>query len=436
MPISRTASLFGWSLIIVASLFIVVSSIGTYSLRKFESRVKQLRESGEIPSLDDLVHVVENEQDDMKYHLMKVINDNPNLPVTATIPYGKQGNIIVDTESILQFELFQTEHNEIFVNLAKAANAPEASTKVTLDGDHFPIVQAHNLLQFLVWKGKVLVAKNDGQSACEVAEQLLQIGNKFKRTFLLDTILAMSLQQSAWDLVHETAKKGMLPDVDLKTLQVIDDLSNCEDNMQIYESIMRSEMAVVTHMMLNPEALPSRTEQNGHEPSHLASFVNQIPSGAAMVAGNTYLDHMMIAIEHSQAQLTEQIGLAEKHYRWNILAAFDGDPLPAYLTFRSRFGEHIAFSRAMRVLLALHHSADAQNRDAWPAEYLASLDLPNEITLDPFTNEAMIVKRQGETWQVYSVGSDFEDAGGDAGQDAGVGLTETCQDEPDQENED
>ena len=103
MPISRTASLFGWSLIIVASLFIVVSSIGTYSLRKFESRVKQLRESGEIPSLDDLVHVVENEQDDMKYHLMKVINDNPNLPVTATIPYGKQGNIIVDTESCLLY---------------------------------------------------------------------------------------------------------------------------------------------------------------------------------------------------------------------------------------------------------------------------------------------------------------------------------------------
>jgi hypothetical protein len=61
---------------------------------------------------------------------------------------------------------------------------------------------------------------------------------------------------------------------------------------------------------------------------------------------------------------------------------------------------------------------------------LADLNLPAEITTDPFTGEPLRLKKVGGEWVVYSVGQDLKDDGGDVGvpgpgknsaQDVGVG---------------
>jgi hypothetical protein len=70
-----------------------------------------------------------------------------------------------------------------------------------------------------------------------------------------------------------------------------------------------------------------------------------------------------------------------------------------------------ALSRSLRVLNALQtHQAPGGDGDRIPD--LASLGLPPDATIDPFSDKPLHVKKLPEGWMVYSVGPDGVDDGG------------------------
>ena len=53
---------------------------------------------------------------------------------------------------------------------------------------------------------------------------------------------------------------------------------------------------------------------------------------------------------------------------------------------------------------------------------LADLQLPEEVTTDPFTGNPLVMKQLPDGWVVYSVGNDLKDGGGDLDDDSDFGL--------------
>ena len=78
-----------------------------------------------------------------------------------------------------------------------------------------------------------------------------------------------------------------------------------------------------------------------------------------------------------------------------------------------------ALARSLRVLNAIQARPTAPG-DALPK--LAELGLPPEATVDPYTGEALRVKRLPQGWLVYSVGKNFTDEGGKLGDVSDVGV--------------
>lgn len=99
---------------------------------------------------------------------------------------------------------------------------------------------------------------------------------------------------------------------------------------------------------------------------------------------------------------------------------------PAVLAARRAAETQRAAVRALRVLNALEVlPSDAQV----PAD-LTTLGLPAEATVDPFTEEPLIVKRLPEGWLVYSVGPDLVDDGGTLDKMQDVGFGPAAKEEP------
>ena len=56
----------------------------------------------------------------------------------------------------------------------------------------------------------------------------------------------------------------------------------------------------------------------------------------------------------------------------------------------------------------------------------SSLSLPAAATIDPFTDQPLVIRKQGASWLVYSLGFDLKDDGGevDKGKDVGIAPLE------------
>ena len=75
--------------------------------------------------------------------------------------------------------------------------------------------------------------------------------------------------------------------------------------------------------------------------------------------------------------------------------------------------------RSLRIINALQGKSLASDKIPGMAE----LGLPNEVGVDPFNGQPLIVKKRSEGWIVYSVAQNLKDDGGklDPFEDVGFG---------------
>ena len=145
------------------------------------------------------------------------------------------------------------------------------------------------------------------------------------------------------------------------------------------------------------------------------------------VSGSTLLNQLGQAIENGQQPLTTDIALDKFEYDWNTVVAFGGDVASAFNKLRDQFGGEVAMNRVLRILLALHTADDAADRDSWSPEYLQSIGVPKDFTIDPYTGDPMTIKRVNNQWLVYSCGYDHTDDGGDCELDLRYGFDIPCE---------
>ena len=78
-----------------------------------------------------------------------------------------------------------------------------------------------------------------------------------------------------------------------------------------------------------------------------------------------------------------------------------------------------ALSRTIRVLNAIQSEPSLLTADQIDT---TRLGLPTGATIDPFTGQPLVIRKQGASWLIYSIGFDLKDDGGevDEGKDVGI----------------
>ena len=418
MPTSRLASFGGWFIIAIALMFGAGTLYSTYTISKFHDRIEHLESEGELVSLDELIYKVETETDDAIYYLDKIAAMEIDYSI---IPRDEDGEILTDEQSLALFEKFEKENQQFFEIIELAVNAPEASIRIPRTGDFD--LEVHQMEEALEWKLHALIGKNDGQSACEVAIEIMQLAEKIDGPFLMKSLLAMAFRVQTQRAIYKIATTGLLDSVDSSTLDRINDLLESADPMASYVGAIKAERSAAIYHLLNSDY----SREYKLEQSRLAKLTMKIPSGQVILAGNTLLNQLGQAIENGQQPLTTDIALDKFEYDWNTVVAFGGDVASAFNKLRDQFGGEVAMNRVLRILLAFHTADDAADRDSWSPEYLQSIGVPKDFTIDPYTGDPMTIKRVNNQWLVYSCGYDHTDDGGDCELDLRYGFDIPCE---------
>ena len=417
MPNSKIATYGGWMIVAIAVLMGIGAVYSSLTYSRFHTRVQQLQEAGEITSLDDLVYEVENELDDARFYLEKIAAMKVDYSV---IPRDENDEIKTDAQSIALFEKFAAEHQAIFEHAKLAVESPDFSIKTDDTQMGFDL-EVHRLEEAMEWKGRTLIAKRNGQGACEVAIDMLQLAKKTEHPFGGEAIQGLSFRSVAWQILYDITEHDLLSTVAPETLAEVFTLLdepdlNGPDFLATYCTALKNERSIATYYILNSENPIS--ERYGMDQSKLAKATKNIPAGPAIFVGNALLDQIGAAIADSQTPLSTKLTNAPNE-DWNILVAIGGD-LPnlqslsaGFVHLREQFGGGVAMNRVLRILLALHMADDAKDRTTWPAEYLVGLGVPEASTIDPFTDKPLTIKRVNNRWLVYSYGYDRADDGGD-----------------------
>ncbi len=110
-----------------------------------------------------------------------------------------------------------------------------------------------------------------------------------------------------------------------------------------------------------------------------------------------------------------RFGMIENRTSW-----FAQSVAPGYLNVLALECLAISEVRALRIISALQAVDHAGDREQWDRQYLTSIGVPDEMTVDILTGDSMIVRRQDDQWLVYSVGDDGLDDRGSAAADHGL----------------
>ncbi|MFT7634180.1 MAG: hypothetical protein ACI87E_005239 [Mariniblastus sp.] len=401
MPNSKFASVGGKILIALSILFGIAGSVGFYNHSRFQSRVAQLRDEGQLVSFEDFKHQVANPEDDALTYLKQVIVSAKEM--SEAIPRDELGGEKTDLESIALFQSLSAKHPELFKNISRSAQAADMTVQFDED-EQLGVMDFVKIGNVLSWKGQVLVAQGETAAAATVAWELLELAEKIDRPFVLNALLGNSFRARAVRVLGDVLASG---EVDAAIVEKINfNLDGIDFNGKYVESL-KAERSIMIYYMINPQAV---TDQSI---GRFEWVSGSLRGGAVALSGNSYLDEMELVIERCQAPPSTQYVKEEleSELGWT-LSSFSANPAAYCINLRKPIGRVTAQCRAIRIALALQSIHNADLDASFSVEDLVELGVPEEMALDPFTDQVMVVARVEGHWKVYSVGPDKNDDGG------------------------
>lgn len=123
--------------------------------------------------------------------------------------------------------------------------------------------------------------------------------------------------------------------------------------------------------------------------------------------------------------MQKRIDVAKKPYREFKAVQADNNSLseemvaPALNAGHDASTRNQALSRTLRVLNAIQSVPRLMTSDQIDT---SSLGLPADATIDPFTDQPLVIRKQGASWLIYSLGFDLKDDGGEVEEGKDVGI--------------
>ncbi len=280
--------------------------------------------------------------------------------------------------------------------LKAAANCkayrPDADfTKKPMDflGEELTTIQAaRNVARVLQKHIALLISQSKFDEATQEGLVVLQIAEHVTHEpLIISYLVSNAIRGMALSSLAATLQRG---DVSIDVRSKLEkELSQYDDNMYFAQAII-SERAFGNSMC---QELPW-------------SWWRSIRSG--------YLTSMQ-----------KRIDLARKPYKdFHAAQAADNGfsesmVAPALHAAREVAARNQALSRTIRVLNAIQSSPNLMAADQIDA---LQLGLPADAIMDPFTEQTLVIRKQGSGWLIYSVGFNLKDDGGEIDESKDVGV--------------
>jgi hypothetical protein len=245
------------------------------------------------------------------------------------------------------------------------------------------------------------LAQGDQPGAVDGCDLLLRLCRHFRREpMIVGYLVSVACDTMAVQTVNQVLRAGPLSS---EARQTIEGQLALRDSEEAFRWVMKTERAYGIDAF---RELPSRNIWfaryfwNRDELSYLALLQQEIDHTAAP-ATKVRFARSSQAISIKPGKLSQLI-------------------LPAVQATRRATKRIDSLVRCLRVLNALQGHTERGGADE---RQLSDLDLPPEVTVDPYTGKPLTVKRQPDGWLVYSVGENLKDDGGqlDNVTDVGVG---------------
>jgi hypothetical protein len=263
------------------------------------------------------------------------------------------------------------------------------------------------LSRFLNWRIEVLLADGQRDQAVERGIQIYRLDRLYEsEPTLVAFLIAIAVRGVVADQMYDALAAGPVSPELLAELD--QELARQDDPARLVHAL-KSERAIgagFTNVVLG-QPYPFLAHTFGWV---LKSY---------QIGVVDYMDECLVLAGRPWHEARAKFGPADKTppvTGHGVLADLLTPALRAVFVANAR---SLAVSRALRVHIALRQFAEKNGREA---KGLEELGLQKEVTMDPYSDEPLILDHTEDGWMIYSVMENGEDDGGDFKQLKDYGL--------------
>jgi len=401
-------AVIGFALIAIALVVVIV--FGSMAASRFNQRVDKVRATGAPTSLAELARDPIPPDANAAVFLRQARGGLEAIAKELNDVYGSEGYRagFPDASELERIRSALEAHPEAVPLLERATRCPDYDSELdySVGAQAFmakgmdrlndvPVRSAGRML-----KARALLLQSEGkhEEALESGILILRLSRHFEREpMLVAYLVSLGCRGGGVQAINAVLRGGPLP---TRSRQKLDAELALHEGAEAFQWAIVSERAFGMDNFQTVPARnfwPMRIMWDDDQTAYLDMMDRQIA-----LASQPYgaVDPPSQAPAGQRAVLTQ-------------LAA------PAIMAARAARDSALAEIRCLRALNALQ-ALDQEGGAAEPK--LTELGLPVEATLDPFTGEALKLKKLPDGWLIYAVGTDLIDDGGDFDQRRDVGV--------------
>lgn len=415
-PTRRTVKRWGIGLVIVLGVLLMINGIMSWRTEaRFQRLVENIRAEGDPASIAELKPLPIPDEQNAAAQIDKL---SPRLDEFSK-EYGQfyktdLGKALDEqnsggrpnAEQIAAMRSILEEYSDLEQMIADAADSTQfASTgdftlgfRDFLETELPRMSRIRDIARFVDWGVQVLIADGRREEAINRALALLRLSelNESQPT-IVSFLITVAVRNMALQDIYQALAAGP---ISAETHEELDHALRALEDHRSLAGALRTERAL---------SISASVEQGWEQmPPTLGRLVGW-PVKRHFIGAIEYYDRLIPVADRHLHELKPLFAKGGKLVAPTGLGVMADVLVPALQAAFKAASRNAAFTRSLCVYNALQLSEAGDGR---PVNGLTDLDLPSEATIDPFSGKPLVVKRTDDGWNVYSVGDNEADDGG------------------------
>ena len=382
--------LFGYSILGTALVVLIGGFFLLNRLMEFRSEIESLKDQGFPVSISDLETEPADGQVDATKQFSRLLGPLGSFVSEMEESYDYEKG--VDQTTVELFNELSAAYPTVYPLIAEIADAgyvgfekKGVGARESLDFELQRLQQIRSCAHALSFKAEILAFQQKPDEALQTANEIFRLCETFdKQPTLIGHLVRSACRGIAIRSAYEVLSNHDVSQGSRDQLNALLDRYEASDG---YRWTLVSERAVGS------------------------SLLSEMGTLQVAFNGKPYLDLIEGEIQQCDKEAFEKdLAFADGLQAHMIMPAITQTRLA-----NSRLKSQV---RGLRIVNALTEHPDSVDKEKIDKDYLVSIGVPEQMTIDTMDGEPMKIKRVGDYWVVYSVGEDLIDDGGKANENA------------------
>lgn len=417
-PTKRVWMRIGVGLAILFGLVLTANGFMVWRTeRQIQARFAAIRAAGDPAVISDLAPAPIPEDENAAVILQRL---GPRLDAFSKdyakfsgSPPGKAFDKRVDrgeaptAEQIAAIRAILDQYSDVTAGLAEAVAIEKYASLADYSVDHQKFLDTwlknevgriRTATRFLHWQSEVLLAEGKRDEAAQQGIKVLQLARLYDaEPLLVNYLVAIAIRGIAVNMLYDTLVAGPVTPATHAAI---------EKDLALHDTPQRVLHAIKTDRAFSGSVI-LEAGMGSIMGTDRPFYFNMVswPIKRIFAGSGGYMDEQIAIIAKSWPNPNKNIGRSGADL--GIMADLLQPALQAAYDAELRI---VATMRALRVFNALSEYREANGKEATG---LADLKLPAAATIDPHSNQPLLLKSTPEGWIVYSVMGNGKDDGGD-----------------------